>query len=66
MNVGAGLAIGLTGIGTGIAQSRIGAAVVGAVVEKPEMFGLTIVVMALPELIVIFGFAIAWFVKAPL
>jgi V/A-type H+-transporting ATPase subunit K len=57
--VGAGLAIGLGGVGTGIAQSRIGAAGAGVIAEKPEMTGLMIVLLAIPETVVILGFVIA-------
>ena len=57
--VGAGLAIGLAGIGTGIAQASAGAAAVGAIAEDPKMFGKSIVFVALPETVVIFGFVIA-------
>jgi len=63
-NISSALAIGLTGIGTAIAQSKIGAAAVGGIVEKPEAFGLIVVIMALPELIVILGFAVAFLLKA--
>ncbi|WP_041658368.1 ATP synthase subunit K [Marinithermus hydrothermalis] len=54
--VGMGLAIGLGALGTGIAQARIGAAGVGAVAEKPSMFGIALVFLLLPETLVIFGF----------
>lgn len=57
--IGMGLAIGLGGIGTGIAQSRIGSAGVGAITEKPEMFGRVLILIALPETLVILGFVIA-------
>lgn len=57
--VGAGLAIGLGGVGTGIAQSRIGAAGAGVIAEKPELTGLMIVLLAIPETVVILGFVIA-------
>lgn len=57
--VGAGLAIGLAAIGTGIAQSRIGAAGLGVIAEKPNMLGQVILLIALPETMVILGFAIA-------
>jgi V/A-type H+-transporting ATPase subunit K len=63
-NLASALAIGLSGIGTAYAQSKIGAAAVGGIVEKPEMFGLIVVIMALPELIVILGFAVAFLLKA--
>jgi V/A-type H+-transporting ATPase subunit K len=57
--LGAGLAIGLGAIGTGIAQSRIGAAGAGVIAEKPELTGLMIVLLAIPETVVILGFVIA-------
>ncbi len=57
--VGAGLAVGLGAIGTGIAQSRIGSAGVGAIAEKPEMMGRVILMLAIPETLVILGFAVA-------
>ena len=57
--IGAGLAIGLAAIGTGIAQSRIGAAGLGAIAEKPSMLGQVILLIAIPETMVILGFAVA-------
>lgn len=57
--LGAGLAIGLAGIGAGYAQARIGAAAMGVVGEKPELLGRAILLVAIPETIVILGFAIA-------
>lgn len=57
--IGAGLAVGLAAIGTGIAQSRIGAAGLGVLAEKPNMLGAVILLIALPETMVILGFAVA-------
>ncbi len=57
--IGAGLAIGLAAIGTGIAQGRIGSAGVGAIAEKPETLGSVILLIAIPETMVILGFAVA-------
>ena len=59
MAIGAGLAIGLAAIGTGLAQSRIGAAGAGVVAEKPEQLGMIILLIAIPETMVILGFAVA-------
>jgi V/A-type H+-transporting ATPase subunit K len=59
MAIGAGLAVGLAALGTGLAQSRIGSAGVGALAEKPDMLGPVILLVALPETMVILGFAIA-------
>src|SRR3990172_4677769 len=57
--IGAGLAVGLGAIATGIAQARIGSAGIGAIVEKPELLGRVILLIALPETLVILGFAVA-------
>lgn len=57
--IGAGIAIGLAAIGTGLAQARIGAAGAGVIAEKPEALGTIIVLIALPETMVILGFAVA-------
>jgi V/A-type H+/Na+-transporting ATPase subunit K len=57
--IGAGIAIGLAGLGAGIAQSRIGAAAAGAVSENKDIFGLVLVLVALPEVIIILGFVVA-------
>jgi|Deesub1362A_J573_1020465.scaffolds.fasta_scaffold01317_9 V/A-type H+-transporting ATPase subunit K len=57
--ISAALAVGLAGIGTAIAQARIGSAGAGAIAEKPEVAGQIIVLEALPELIVILGFAVS-------
>ncbi len=57
--IGAGLAVGLAALGTGYAQGHIGAAGMGAVAEKPEMLGTTILLIAIPETMVILGFAVA-------
>lgn len=57
--IGAALAVGLAALGTGYAQARIGAAGVGAIAEKPELAGRVILLVALPETLVILGFAVA-------
>ena len=57
--IGAGLAIGLAALATGIAQARIGSAGAGALTEKPELFGSILIMLALPETLVILGFAVA-------
>jgi len=59
MAIGAGLAIGLAGIGTGIAQSHTGAAAVGAVAEDRSNFANSLIFIAIPETVVILGFVIA-------
>ncbi|MGF1470666.1 MAG: ATPase [Rubrobacteraceae bacterium] len=57
--IGAGLAIGLAALGSGMAQSRVGAAAMGAIAEKPELTGRAILLMAIPETLVVLGFAVA-------
>lgn len=57
--IGAGLAIGLAGLGTGFAQGNIGSAAFGALGEKPELLGAAIILVAIPEVTVVLGFVIA-------
>lgn len=58
----AGISMGLGSIGAGIAVSGTGAAAVGAVAEKPEAFGLSLVFVGLAEGIAIYGLIIAFLV----
>ena len=58
--IGMGLAVGLSALGTGLAQARIGAAGLGSAVEKPESLGLALIFLLLPETLVIFGLVIAF------
>jgi V/A-type H+/Na+-transporting ATPase subunit K len=55
----AAIAVGLTALGTGLAQSRIGAAGAGTIAEKPEATGTIILLLAIPETMVILGFVVA-------
>lgn len=55
----AALAIGLTAFATAYAQGRIGSAAVGAIVEKKDVAGIMIILVAIPETMVILGFVIA-------
>jgi V/A-type H+-transporting ATPase subunit K len=58
----AALAIGLPAIATAWAQSRIGAAGAagaGTLAEKPELTGVIIILVAIPETMVILGFVVA-------
>ncbi|NIA11151.1 MAG: hypothetical protein GWP10_15870 [Nitrospiraceae bacterium] len=57
--IGAGLAVGLAGLGSGLAEKDIGSAAVGAFTEKEELFGKGLIMTVIPETIVIFGFVIA-------
>jgi V/A-type H+/Na+-transporting ATPase subunit K len=55
----AALAIGLSAIATGWAQSKIGSAGAGTLAEKPELTGTIIIMLAIPETMVILGFVVA-------
>ncbi len=57
--IGAGIAIGLTGLATGWAQSKIGAAAVGAMAEDDSLFGQGLILTVIPETMVIFGLVVA-------
>ena len=57
--IGAALAVGLAGIGTGLAQSNIGSAAIGAVAEDKDNFTNGLIFVAIPERIVIFGLVIS-------
>jgi V/A-type H+-transporting ATPase subunit K len=55
----AALAIGISALATALAQRAIGSAGVGAISEKPELIGSVIILIAIPETLVILGFAVA-------
>lgn len=57
--IGAALAIGLSALGTAYAQARIGSAGAGVLAERPELLGPVILLIAIPETMVILGFATA-------
>jgi len=56
--IGAGVAIGFAGLGAGIGLGAAGSAAIGAITERPEVFGRTIIFAALIEGIAIFGFVV--------
>ncbi len=58
--VGAGLAVGLAGIGGAIGMGTASAAALGAITEKPETFGKSILYVVFIEVIAIYGFVIAF------
>ncbi len=64
------MAAALTVLGTGLAtawaEKVIGAASVGALAEKPELFGRVLPLVVIPETIVIFGLVIAFFLLGTL
>ena len=57
--IGASLALGLSAIATAMAEKSIGAAAVGAMAEKEELFGKGLILTVIPESIVIFGLVVA-------
>ncbi len=56
--IGAGLAMGLAAIGSGYAIASSGTAAISALVEKPETFFRSFLVVALAEAISIYGLII--------
>ncbi len=58
----AALSTGLAAIGAGIAVSGTGAAAVGAIAEKPEAFGRSLIFVGLAEGIAIYGLVISFLV----
>jgi V/A-type H+/Na+-transporting ATPase subunit K len=57
--LGAALALGLSALGAGWAQSKIGAAGQATIAERPEERIWVITLTALPEIIVLLGFVSA-------
>jgi V/A-type H+/Na+-transporting ATPase subunit K len=55
----AAIAVGSTGIATGLAEMTIGSAAVGATAENKDVFGLVLLLTVIPETIVIFGLVVA-------
>ena len=56
--IGIGLPTGLAAIGAGVAVSSVGSASLAVIVEKPEIFGRTLVYLGLAEGIAIYGLVI--------
>ena len=57
--VGAALATGLASLGAGFAVAKVGAAAVGALAEKPELFGRLLIFIGLAEGIAIYGLIVS-------
>lgn len=57
--LGAAMATAGSSLGAGVALSGVGAAAIGAVTEKPSMFGLSLVYVGLAEGIAIYGIVIS-------
>jgi len=60
--VGAALAAGLAAIGAGIAVAITGSAAIGAITEKPEVLGRSLIFVGLAEGIAIYGLIIAFMI----
>jgi V/A-type H+-transporting ATPase subunit K len=61
-SLAAGLSTGLACVGAGIAVSGTGAAAIGAIAEKPESFGRSLIFVGLGEGIAIYGLIISFLV----
>ena len=59
LGIGAGIAIAGGAIAAGLAEKEIGAATVGAIAEKEELFAKGLILTVIPETLVIFGMVIA-------
>jgi len=57
--VGAALATGASSIGAGLAVAKVGTAAVGALAEKPELFGRLLIFIGLAEGIAIYGLIVS-------
>ncbi len=57
--MGAALATGVASLGAGFAVARVGTAAVGALAEKPELFGRLLIFIGLAEGIAIYGLIVA-------
>jgi V/A-type H+-transporting ATPase subunit K len=58
--LGAALAIGLAGLGAGIGMGTAAAGFAGVLVEKPELFGRSLIFIVFIEAIAIYGLVIAF------
>ncbi len=58
--LGAGLSLGLAGVGASLGMGTASAAALGAITEKPETFGKSILYVVFIEAVAIYGFVIAF------
>jgi len=56
--IGAGIAVGLTGLASAFAEKEIGSAAIGAMAENEKLFGKGLILTVIPETIVIFGMVV--------
>ncbi len=64
--IASAIVVGLGSIGAGIAVAYVGAAALGALGEKPEIFGRALIFVALAEGIAIYGVIIAMMILGKL
>ncbi len=57
--ISAGLVMAISAIAAAWSQSSIGAALMGAAAERPELESKAIIYIALPEVIALLGFVVA-------
>jgi V/A-type H+-transporting ATPase subunit K len=57
--IGAALATGLSSFGAGLAVAKVGAAAIGALAERPELFGRLLIFVGLAEGIAIYGLIVS-------
>lgn len=57
--IAAAIATGASSLGAGIAVARVGTAAVGALAEKPELFGRLLIFVGLAEGIAIYGLIVS-------
>ena len=57
--LGAALATGVSSLGAGFAVAKVGTAAVGALAEKPELFGRLLILIGLAEGIAIYGLIVS-------
>ncbi|MES0490059.1 MAG: hypothetical protein ABUK01_08715 [Leptospirales bacterium] len=60
--VAAAMAVAIPALATAWAQSKIGSAGLGALAERPDLRGVVIILVAIPETMVIIGFAVAYLI----
>jgi len=57
--IAAALVMSIAAIATAWAQSRIGAAAMAAIAEKPEIATTMVIMIAIPETVAVLGFVVA-------
>jgi V/A-type H+-transporting ATPase subunit K len=61
-SLAAGISTGLAALGAGVAVSGTGAAAIGAIAEKPEALGRSLIFVGLAEGVAIYGLLISFLV----